>query len=352
MASTIKDVAKLANVSIATVSRVFSDKPFIRESTRKRVLQAAQKLQYKPSRVARSLRVQSSRIIGLIISDIQNPFFTALVRAVEDEAYLHNYAIFLCNSDETPPKENLYIDLMLAEKVAGVIITPALESGSNIWKLIEAGIPVAAVDRGVTDLDVDTVVVDNVSGACELVSLLARQGHRRIGAILGSMQMTTGRERFLGYKRALEEAGLPFDADLVRMGVPKESLGYQYTLELLDELDAPTTIFAGNNLLPVGALRAIRERGLRIPGDISLCGFDDMEWTSLISPPLTVASQPIYQMGQEAVKLILSHIANRSRRTAKIVLEPKLEVRSSTASIGLSNRKGGGDKETSTITRN
>ncbi len=333
MASTIKDVAKLANVSIATVSRVFADKPFIRESTRKRVLQAAQKLQYKPSRVARSLRTQSSRIIGLIISDIQNPFFTALVRAVEDEAYLHNYAIFLCNSDETAPKENMYIDLMLAEKVSGVIITPASGSGGNLRKLIEAGVPVVAVDRSVTDLDLDTVVLDNVSAACDLVSYVARQGHRRIGAILGSKEITTGHDRYQGYRNALESFGIPLDPALVRMGVPKESVGHRYALELLDSPEPPTAIFAGNNLLTVGAFRAIRERGLRIPQDISLCGFDDMEWTSLITPPLTVASQPIYQMGQEAVRLILAHISHPSKPASKVVFQSRLEARESTAPI-------------------
>ncbi len=332
MASTISDVARLANVSVATVSRVFSSKPHIREETQKRVLEAAKKLEYHPSRVARTLRVQSSQIIGLIISDIQNPFFTALVRAVEDQAYLHNLAIFLCNSDETSQKEELYIDLMLAEKVAGVIITPASESGSKIYKLVQAGVPVVAVDRSITDLDVDTVLLDNISAAFELVNFAIGQGHTRIGAILGSLEITTGRERYQGYKQALERAKLPIDPDLVRLGIPRESLGYEFTQEFLHQKNRPTAIFTGNNLLTVGALRAIHEAGLRIPEDISLFGFDDIQWTSLVTPPLTVVSQPIYQIGQKAVDLILEHIAKPEKPTSRLVFASRLEIRKSISS--------------------
>jgi DNA-binding LacI/PurR family transcriptional regulator len=333
MPSTVKDVAQLAQVSIATVSRVFSDKPYIRADTRARVLQAAGQLDYKPSRLARSLRVQSSRIIGLIISDIQNPFFTALVRAVEDVTYQHDYAIFLCNSDESPQKEQLYIDLMLAEKVAGVIITPERESGSQISRLVQAGIPVVAVDRSITDLDVDTVLIDNVAAACELVGLIIDQGHRRIGAILGSLDKTTGRERYQGYQEALAAHSIPLDPALVRLGMPKESLGYQYTRELLECPHPPTAIFTGNNLLTVGALRAIREKNLCIPADVSLCGFDDIQWTSLVTPPLTVISQPVYQIGQKAVELILEHIANPLKPASKLVFKSSLEIRESISSI-------------------
>jgi DNA-binding LacI/PurR family transcriptional regulator len=341
MAPTVKDVAQLAQVSIATVSRVFSGKPHIRENTQKRVLQAAQQLDYKPSRLARSLRVQSSRIIGLIISDIQNPFFTALVRAVEDESYLHDYAIFLCNSDESSQKEELYIDLMLAEKVAGVIITPESEFGSKIYKLVQAGIPVVAVDRSITNLDVDTVLLDNVTAAFNLVRYVIGEGHRRIGAVLGSLEKTTGRERYLGYREALDSCNIPVDPELVHLGMPKESLGFQYTCELLELPDPPTAIFTGNNLLNAGALRAIREKGLRIPEDISLCGFDDIQWTSLVSPPITVVSQPVYQIGQKAVDLILDHIANPLKPTTKLILNSNLLIRGSIATLPDKNKQGG-----------
>jgi DNA-binding LacI/PurR family transcriptional regulator len=330
MAPSIHDVASLAGVSSATVSRVLAQKPHVREDVRKRVLQAVEELGYQPSRVARSLRVRTSQTIGLIISDIQNPFFTSLVRAVEDQAYAHKYTVFLCNSDENPYKEALYVDLMLAERVAGVIITPTRETHSPVRKLQEAGIPVTVVDRRIQDQDVDTVVADNRAAAYDLVTHLISQGHRRIGAILASPEITTGRERYEGYELALREHQIPLDPALIRTGLPKEVLGYQFACELLSLPEPPTAIFTGNNLLTLGALRGIDDRQLNIPGDVSLVGFDDMEWTSLIKPRLTVVAQPTYDIGRAAAELILKRIADPERKVEQIVYKPELKIREST----------------------
>ncbi len=329
MTVSIKDVARSAGVSSATVSRVLTQKPHVREEVRQRVLTSIKELGYQPSRLARSLRVRSSQIIGLIISDIQNPFFTALVRGVEDQAYAHKHAIFLCNSDENIYKESLYIDLMLAERVAGVIITPTQETDSPVRKLIEAKIPVVAVDRRIQGMDLDTVVLDNVGGAYKLVTHLIENGYRRIGAILASPEITTGRERCRGYEQALLDHDLPFDPSLVRTGLPKEILGYQFASELLDLPQPPTAIFVGNNLLTVGALRAIHERGLRIPQDVAVVAFDDMEWASLIKPRLTVVAQPTYELGRTAADLILRRIAEPDRQTQVTILKPELCIRES-----------------------
>ena len=339
MAASIKEVAQLAGVSSATVSRVLAGKPHVRAEVRQRVLQAVKQLGYQPSRVARSLRVRSSQIIGLIISDIQNPFFTALVRAVEDQAYAHQYAIFLCNSDENSHKEALYIDLMLAERVGGVILTPTRETDSPVAKLQEAGIPVVVVDRRIRDLELDTVVLDNIGAAQALVGHLIEQGHRHIGAILASPAITTGHERCQGYQLALQAAGLPLDAGLIRTGLPKEVLGYQFASELLDLPEPPTALFTGNNLLTIGALRAIHERQLHLPADLSLVAFDDMEWTSLISPRLTVVAQPTYAMGQAAAELILKRIADPNRPAEQILFKPALQIRESTHPIGAVERR-------------
>ncbi|HEX9373494.1 MAG TPA: LacI family DNA-binding transcriptional regulator, partial [Roseiflexaceae bacterium] len=313
MSASIKDVARHAGVSIATVSRVLSNKPHVSEHARQRILAAMDELDYRPSRVARSLRVQRSRIIGLIISDIQNPFFNALARAVEDVAYAHQYAVFLCNADENIEKEQLYIDLMQAEHVAGVMISPTRETESPCQKLINAGVPVVVIDRGIADLDVDTVVVDNVAGAFDLVAHLIDDGHRRIGAVLGIATATTGRERYEGYARALAVHGLSGSPDLLRTGIPKEASGYRLTGELLDLPVPPTAIFTGNNLLTVGALRAIQARRLRIPDDIALAAFDELDWMSLIKPSLTVATQPTYELGQVAADLLLKRIEGSTR---------------------------------------
>ena len=185
MGSNIKDVARLAGVLSATVSRALRNKANVSLDVQQRVVEAAKNLNYRPSRVARSLRGQRSNIIGLIISDIRNPFFTALVRGAEDMAYNSEYALFLCNSDEEPEKEQLYIELMIAEKVAGVIITPAREKDNAAYKLLDAGISVVAVDRRMADLEVDTVLVDNAAAMRSLTQHLVDQGHKRIGGIFG-----------------------------------------------------------------------------------------------------------------------------------------------------------------------
>jgi len=308
-----------------------ANKPHVSEKVRKRVLAVVEELGYQPSHVARSLRAQRSKIIGLIISDIQNPFFTSLVRAVEDVAYEHQYAVFLCNSDEDIEKERLYIDLMRAERVSGVVISPTRETDNPCRNLIEAGIPVVAVDRRMLDLEVDTVVVDNVGTVFDLVSHLIDGGHRCIGAAIGSLMATTGRERWEGYVQALKAHGLPFLPHLVRVGLPKEAVGYRFTGELLALPEPPTALFTGNNLLTVGALRAIHARGLRIPDDIALVAFDELDWMSLIEPSLTVAAQPTYELGRTAADLLLKRIADSRRPPQEVVLKPTILIRQSCA---------------------
>lgn len=329
MAVRINEVAHRAGVSSATVSRVLAEEPHVREAVRQRVLQAVRDLGYRPSRIARSLRTQSSQILGLIISDIQNPFFTALVRAVEDQAHANQYAIFLCNSDESPKKEALYVDLLLEERVAGVIVAPARPVGSSIYRLVEAHTPVVTIDRCVTDLQVDSVKLDNVSAAYRLIDYLLELGHRRIGAILGAQEITTGAERFQGYTEALAHRGIPLETTLVRRGMPKEPVGYALTKELLSLADPPTALFAGNNLLTVGAIQALREKQITFPKDISLVAFDDLNWTNLINPRLTVAAQPTYQMGQAAMDMLLNRIAHPDLPVQNVVFQSELKIRES-----------------------
>lgn len=332
----IKDVAQFANVSSATVSRVLSNKGQIRDSTREKVLEAINTLGYKPSRVARSLRVRSSQIIGLIISDIQNPFFTSLVRAVEDVAHQNGYAIFLCNSDEHIEKEALYIDLMIAEQVAGVIITTTQEAGSPCKKLLEANIPLVSIDRRVFDCEVDTVVLDNVRGAYEVVNHLIGFGHERIGVIIGSQTMTTGRERYEGYLSALTEHGIQPEPALIRFGPPTSKTGYEMANALLSLDPPPTAIFTGNNLITIGALHAIQEKNLAIPDDISLVAFDDPEWASIIQPRLTVVAQPTYELGQIAATLVLKRIKDAGDPCETVVLPPEVRIRESVKRVTIS----------------
>ena len=329
--ASIVDIAKAAGVSIATVSHVLSNKPHVRPELQARVQTAVAQLGYQPSRVARSLRLQRSQVFGLIISDIQNPFFIALVRAVEDVAHRNQHAVFLCNSDEDPEKEKLYIDLMEAEQVAGVIISPTAEQDSPCCWLIDAGIPVVAVDRRLPGLPVDTVLVDNQTAAQTLVEHLIADGHSNIGAIVGPSSSTTGRERLDGYLQALQEHNLSRQAVLIRQGIPTEAVGEALACEFLDATPRPSAIFAGNNMLAAGALHAIRQRKLRIPDDVALVAFDDVPWMALVEPALTVICQPIYEIGVCAANLLLERLTDATSPPKEVVLPTVLAVRQSCA---------------------
>ena len=330
MPAKIEDVARQAGVSTATVSRVLSGKPYVSDDLRERVLGAVRELNYRPSRVARSLRVQRSSIIGLIVSDIQNPFFTAVVRAIEDAAYLQKYSVFLCNSDEDTQKETMYVELMVAEHVAGVILSPTLGQNDIYRHLAEVGVPAVAIDRRVTNVDIDTVLVDNVSGARDVVLHLLELGHRRIGAVIGTPVSSTGEERLRGYVEALRIYGLRVEPELIRTGMPRIATGHEFTTELLSLNNPPTAVFTGNNLLTIGALSAIHTRGLRIPEDIALAAFDDMDWTAFVKPALTVVAQPTYAIGRTAFELLLQRMEDPDRPYQEVVLPAALYIREST----------------------
>lgn len=327
--ATVKDVADLAGVSTATVSRVLNNHPQVADETRARVLSAVEQLGYQPSRVARRLRVKSTQILGLIISDIANPFFPSVVRGIEDVAYANQYTLLLCNSDEDPDKERLYIDIMRGESVAGVIISPVAETDNYSRVLLQSGVPVVAMDRRMLDLEVDTVIVRNVEGAYQAVSHLLKLGHHRIGFIGGPPRTTSGRERREGYEKALVEHGVESDQALIKIGDFKQAGGYRMTCELLEMNEPPTAIFTVNNLTTLGALNAIHERGLRIPQDVAIIGFDDMPWAPSLDPPLTAVSQPTYELGCTAANLLLKRIADKDREITEVNLDPHLIIRDS-----------------------
>lgn len=315
------------------MSRVLSGKPYVSDAVRRRVLDAIGDLNYHPSRVARSLRVQRSSIIGLIISDIQNPFFTSVVRAVEDVAQQRGYSVILCNSDEDVEKELTYIELMLAEQVSGMIVSPTASNNEVYRRLVARRVPVVAIDRRADDVPMDMVVSDNVCAAHKVVSHLIENGYRRIGAVLGIPEASTGAERYQGYVEALAAHGLPLLPELVRSGLPRSQNGYKLTLDLLQQAAPPDALFTGNNLLTIGALRAIHECGLRIPDDIAVAGFDELDWMFLVKPALTVVMQPTYAMGRQAAELLLARIDDPERPPQQIVLQPTIKVRESSLRV-------------------
>ncbi len=327
--ASIKEVAEAAGVSTATVSRVLTNSPHVRPELRERVMDVVQKLEYRPNLIARSLRSQQTTSIGLIVSDIRNPFFTAISRAVEDTAYEQGYSIILCNTDEDQQKEAIYLNLMRDANVAGVIFSPTRQAAANFADL-NLDIPTVVVDRSVSNADVDAVLLDNVDSAYRLTTHLIDNGYRRIGAICGEMS-TTGRERRAGYEQALRAHDIALFADLVRFVPPRIETGYTTTLKLLDMAQPPDALLATNSLLAAGALEAIRERNLTIPDDIALVTFDETTWASLVQPQITLIAQPTHEIGKTATELLLRRIAEPDRPTRQVILKGQLLVRGSSA---------------------
>lgn len=327
--STMKDVAQRAGVSVATVSRVLNNHARVDPTLRERVVKAMETLQYRPNRVAQRLRAGAGGVIGLIISDIENPFFVSVVRGVEDVAYEHGISVVLCNSDEHPAKQQMYIGVMKSEDVAGLIITPNAETDDSIGALVDSKMAVVFLDRRVHGVEVDSVTVDSAGGTRDAVRHLIRLGHRRIAMVSGTALISTGRERYEAFMSALNEAGIRPEPELIRPGRFSLESGRQLTLELLDLPQPPTAIFAASNMLALGALQALHERSIRVPEQIAVVGFDDLPWASALWPPLTTVAQPTYQLGHEAARLLLRRIAEPNAPIESVMLKTELIVRRS-----------------------
>ncbi len=308
----IEEVAQLAEVSAATVSRALSKPDMVAKETRERVVQAAHQLGYQPNQVARSLRQQKSRSLGLVITDILNPFQAQLAKGVQDAAEKHDYTLMLFNTDEAPEKERRALNALRGHLPQGLLLMPTAETRENL-KLV-ANLPTIELDRSSGTPGVHTVMVNNVAGAKTAVQHLTELGHKRIGIIVGRLNVSTAQERLQGYREALENAGIAYNQDLVVTGNHREEGGRMAakTLLSLPTETRPTALFVGNNEMTVGAVMTVREMGLRIPEDVSIVGFDDTRWAQSMEPPLTVVAQPTYQIGFMACEALLNSL-NRSK---------------------------------------
>ena len=325
--ATIVDVARAADVSTATVSRVLNGTSGVSADRAERVREAAARLGYVPCGSARALRRQQATVWAAIVPDIANPFFTALVRGIEDVARARNHRLVLCNSDEDLEREASYLDIVVAERMAGVVIAVASNRDSSLAPLLERGVPTVAVDRRPAGSRLDSVVVDNRSGAAEATAHLLAAGCRRIACITGPRRVSTSTERLDGYRDALVQHGFAIDRTLVRRADFKEEGGYRATRSLFESSSAPDGLFIANNPMAVGALRALRELGRAVPRDVALVAFDDSPWTTLTTPELSVVAQPAYEIGRVAAELLATSSVERPART--IVLSPTLVVRAS-----------------------
>ncbi len=327
--ATIKQVAERAQVSSATVSRVLNNDQRVSDTYRERVHQAVAELGYRPNRIARSLRRKSSETIGVVVSDIENPHFTRAVRAIEDAAYRQGYRVILCNTDETPEKQRAYLEVLAAEQVVGVILAPADPADTTIAALIDMNIPIVAFDRSVDDERADAVLADNIEAARLATEHLLRSGNRHVGFIAGRLEIQTGSDRLTGYERAVRDRGLRL---AVGYGEFRLETAYGATRQLLADHPDLDGLVVANNLMAIGALRAIRDAGRDIPGDVAVVGIDDPPWADLIDPPMTTFGQPIQQMARRAFDLLIDRISNKRTQSRFMIFNFEPHYRRSSGS--------------------
>ena len=331
----ISMVAKKAQVSNSTVSRVLNNSPLVRPETADKVRSVIAELGYQPSELARGLRMNETKTIGVIVSNVLNHFFTGMVRGIEDVANRADYNIVLCNTDEKPQKEQRYLKALLSKRVDGLII--ASTGPQNDYSALVCNLPIVFVDRrpGGKSADLfDTILVDNRGGSFQAVEHLLENGYRRIGIITGSDIGTTGSERLLGYKDALAKWGIPVDETLIKMGDFLGNTAYQHAHELLCQENGCDAIFAANNIILLATMKALRDAKKRCPQDIGLVAFDDMDWMEYCTPRFTAVAQPTYQMGTLAMEMLLEHIASKQAHVPRqVVLPVHLEIRESSLNV-------------------
>ncbi len=326
--ATIHDVARHAQVSTATVSRALNGKQNVDPGLVQRVQVAARALDYRPNGPARNLRRQVTAVWALIISDIENPFFTSIARGVEDVASAAGFSVVLCNSDEDPAKEDRYLQVAVQERVAGVILSPT-SAGSDVAGLAETGIPVVAIDRPLSGAGTDTVLVGSRRGAAGATAHLLEQGYQRIGCVTGPAQVSTAEDRLAGYLDALRAGRRRPARSLVRYADFKVAGGRQAAAQLLAQRHRPDALFVANSLMAVGVLETAAALGLRPGRDLGLVAFDDPPWAGLVDPPMTVVAQPAYEIGQAAGRRLAERVSGTADRPSTVILSTRLVVRGS-----------------------
>jgi LacI family transcriptional regulator len=329
----IREVAEKANVSVTTVSHVVNQTRFVAPETEARVRQTMIDLNYRPNSLARSLRRGETKTIGLILPDSANPFFAESARLLEDFAFQQSYSLILCNSNGKLEKERRYTEVLFNKQVDGIIFMAAGDDTQSLQELIDRQLPVVVVDRILDHMDVDAVISDNLQSGRMAARYLIENGHSRISIIRGPSNVNPSAQRVTGFKQAMMEAGLSVDAEFEASGDFHPESGYRAARSLLQLSPPPTAIFACNDLMAIGALKAIREAGLSVPEDISLIGHDDIEMASYIQPALTTISQPVEELAATAIKLLLERIEQPGLAPRRILLPNRLIVRQSTRRI-------------------
>ena len=326
---TMTDVAREAGVSLMTVSRVVNHKEDVSPPTRQRVLDIVERLGYRPSSIARGLVTQHTGTLGLVVPDIDNPFFSGIVRGAELEAYAEGYSVFLCNSNEGPERELAVLESLEEKQVDGVIVCSSRLEKKVLQSSLERFSAVVLVSRKLEDKRIGTVLIDDELGGRMATQHLLQTGHRNIGVISGPSISHSSRWRVKGYRKALESTSISFNLDYIEHDSPTVECGFEIARKLLTSHPELTALFCHNDLVAVGALQACARLNIRVPEDIAIVGFDDIPMAALVSPPLTTCRVPRYQLGAQAMRMLMENIAGPTSLTNEILLRPELVVRAS-----------------------
>ncbi|WP_138754164.1 LacI family DNA-binding transcriptional regulator [Paenibacillus sinopodophylli] len=332
MKMTIYDVAREAGVSIAAVSQVINGKGKISEQRRQEITQVMERLNYQPSVIASALTGKKTFTLGLLVPDISNPFFAEIARAVEDQSHHLGYSLFICSTDNKKERAERYLSLMQQKRVDGMIIGTGIANKSTLTSLMKGKVPVVVIARE-ANLGAKTVIIDDYCGGGLAASHLLDQNHSRVGILAESEEVSSSRERIRGFVSKWNEAGLQMGDGMIRIcGDELVQDGKVQAAELLRASNPPTALFCCNDLLAIGALKAAKELGLRVPEDISIIGFDNTILAELTDPPLTTIAQPTKEMGQLAVDALIEMLESGEKSDHRVVLQPELVIRQSTAS--------------------
>ncbi|MCO8168036.1 LacI family transcriptional regulator [Pseudomonas sp. 21LCFQ02] len=330
--ATIKDVAALAGISYTTVSHVLNNSRPVSEAVRLKVEAAIVQLDYVPSAVARSLKAQATATIGLLVPNGMNPYFAELARGIEDHCERNGFCVILCNSDDDPQKQRNYLRVLQEKRVDGLIVSSVDGDAGIAGGLAAVRTPTVIVDRELAGVDADLVRIDHEQGAWLATRHLLALGHRQIACIAGPQHAAVTAMRLAGYRRALQQAGVSARQEWALYSDFTSPAGHQAAAALLAG-ERPTAIFAGNDMIGIGVLRAAAERGISVPQALSVIGFDDVQLSRFVYPALTTVGQSIMQLGEAAAQRLLRRIANPGEPVEKLLIRPDVVVRESTAPV-------------------
>jgi LacI family transcriptional regulator len=330
----LKDVAEYTGLSMSTISRVLSNKGYVKKNTRQKVLEAVQTLNYSPNIMAQSLKMGRSNTIALMIPSIQNLIFPDITRGVEDTARKNGYTVILCNTDENIELEKSYISVLRPRLIDGFIFTAVNPDAAHIINLREANFPIVLLSRSCKK-KIDAIIIDNKKAAYNATKYLIERGHKKILLSLGDTELTLYAERYMGYQQALEEYNIPFDETLIVKEQYRINSFYYLVQNMLESGIKPDAVFATTDAQAIIIMRALYDAGLSIPGDVSVVGFDNVEIASMVEPPLTTVSQPLYEMGVLAAQKLIYQIQYKAKygvldKPTIDILETNLIIRKST----------------------